>query len=195
LSREPKRFRDDRSRRKTRDEEHHSRDRDYQQKKNYSPQSSYRRRPHDSRQKRYHDNRSSFRRQPSTRTQPKITLEEFLKKQNGYCGPGCPEHLFKCQKRALGRRRQDKNGNWKVECNFIEGEYCEGPNCQFAFCAKRKMRSDGKCSLLKETSNPQKSTWDDELDDDVDPSNSLKSFRFQDKIKKKIRHYDDFDDF
>ncbi|MHC1591249.1 MAG: hypothetical protein ACXQS8_04140 [Candidatus Helarchaeales archaeon] len=196
MSRERKRFSDDRNRRRPGTRDGNPRDGNYQRKNKHSRRGYKERGTHRQRNGKYSSSQASRRREDSKSQLPRMTLEEYLKGRNGMCGPACPDGFFRCQKRALGRKMQDNDGNLVVECNFIEGEYCEGPNCKFSFCARRKMRPDGKCAAYRKSQDTFKSDWDDDNEEhDIDEIESYKSFRVQGRLKKKIKYLDDFDDF
>lgn len=61
------------------------------------------------------------------------------------CAVSCK--LFKCTQNAIVVRK-NKNGNPIVMCRFVPGDdICQGPRCNFAYCAKRKLKPDLTCGL------------------------------------------------
>lgn len=194
MSRDSKRSREGRDTRKQYDSARPQYDKPQPRKKQFSHQTSdARKRPqHQPRGQR--PNPSSRQKTPSAPPKNQ-TIETFLRIQRGNCGPLCPDRAFKCQKRAMGRRYKDVKGRLQVECNFIEDEPCEGPRCQFAFCIKHQLRSNGKCGFYGKKKEKSASKWDEEEQDELTPNKELKNYRFQDKALKKMRKYKDYENY
>jgi len=66
------------------------------------------------------------------------------------CEPTCK--FFRCAKRALVVKYPRPFGGAKnpvkplTFCKWV-GDYCQGPDCQYAFCARKALLPDGTCSL------------------------------------------------
>ncbi|MFX0096211.1 MAG: hypothetical protein ACFE7E_00455 [Candidatus Hodarchaeota archaeon] len=63
--------------------------------------------------------------------------------------------IFKCTQQAIVVRK-DKRGKPIIMCKFVPGEdICQGPRCNFAYCAKRKLKPDLTCGLGLATEKPR----------------------------------------
>ncbi|MHA1232253.1 MAG: hypothetical protein ACTSRP_15835 [Candidatus Helarchaeota archaeon] len=122
-----------------------------------------------------------------------------------YCNPLC--QYLRCQQKAKGRII--RRGNKKfVECKYVEGEFCTGQNCNFAYCVKRSFRSDKKCGQWValqskdkdyEEDEDEDQDYDDMKKDNYNKYGSTKNIkkkytRIRSKALKKIK-YEDYDDF
>ncbi|WEU40610.1 MAG: hypothetical protein OdinLCB4_001370 [Candidatus Odinarchaeum yellowstonii] len=82
----------------------------------------------------------SFKKPFSSKQKTEETTQPLYKK----CSPEC--NLFRCSQRALAVRFE--KGKKIVWCNFVPGgDYCQGPNCNYAICAQHKLRAENTCGL------------------------------------------------
>ena len=97
------------------------------------------------------------------------------------CNPACP--FFRCSQNALMFTKKYVRGRvvTAVMCRLV-GDRCIGYNCQYAYCQKRYLLPDGRCSwALKK----------DEKEEDFlkDLEREEKEFK---KLGKKVKGFDDF---
>ena len=66
--------------------------------------------------------------------------------RNGRCNPLCP--FFRCGKRSLVYTTKYYRGKPRkvAFCRWV-GDHCKGYECQYAYCEKRALLPDGKCSF------------------------------------------------
>ncbi|HIQ03177.1 MAG TPA: hypothetical protein EYH40_02015 [Desulfurococcales archaeon] len=66
--------------------------------------------------------------------------------KDGKCNPLCS--LFRCGKRSLVYTTRYYRGKPRkvAFCRWV-GDYCKGYECQYAYCEKRALLPDGKCSF------------------------------------------------
>ena len=68
------------------------------------------------------------------------------------CNPLCP--FFRCGQKALRVSVEHYRGRpVKVAICSLVGDRCVGTQCRFAYCEKRAMLPDGRCSFAVETSS------------------------------------------
>ncbi len=97
------------------------------------------------------------------------------------CNPACP--FFRCSQNALMFTKKYVKGRviTTVMCRLV-GDKCIGYNCQYAYCQKRYLLPDGRCSwaLRKE-----------EKEEDF-LSDLEREEKEWEKLGKKVKGFDDF---
>ncbi len=91
-----------------------------------------------------------------------------------HCIPTCP--FFRCGRKALLTSR--KLRNLKAMCSWA-GDECKGPLCNYAFCERRLMLTDGFCGLEERREEKRTKSLEEEAEE---LGRSLKSA--QEKLKR-----------
>ena len=78
------------------------------------------------------------------------------------CNPLCP--FFRCSQRALlVQQRVFKGKPQRVAfCRWV-GDYCNGAQCQFAYCDRRALLPDGSCLLAMKSEEIEKNKEKEEI--------------------------------
>lgn len=124
----------------------------------------------------------SFKKPASSNQKAEETSRPVYKK----CSQEC--NFFKCSQRAM-TIRYDK-GKKIVWCNFVPGgDYCQGPNCNYAICAQHKLRAENTCGLYIQKNKQQTSDWAN-----IDEEETWKKqVQLKSKVLKRIKNLSDLE--
>ncbi len=124
----------------------------------------------------------SFKKSVSRNQKPVETTQSTYRK----CSPVC--NLFKCSQRALTIRYE--KGKKIVWCNFVPGgDYCQGPNCNYALCAQHKLRAENTCGLYVQRN---KQTDSDRVNIDEEET-WKKPVQLKSKVLKRLKNLSDLE--
>ncbi|MHA1835334.1 MAG: hypothetical protein ACTSYQ_00130 [Candidatus Odinarchaeia archaeon] len=112
----------------------------------------------------------------------KPDLNDALKPKK--CTPVC--EFFRCSQRAL--KIQNNKGRKVAMCYFVPGgDYCQGANCNYGFCAKHKLKPGNLCGLYVK---PKKKRI--EVNQSEENKDWVGNIQFKNKVLKRIKNKDKF---
>ncbi|ADL18443.1 hypothetical protein ASAC_0035 [Acidilobus saccharovorans 345-15] len=98
------------------------------------------------------------------------------------CNPLCP--FFRCGQRALRVSVEHYRGRpVKVAMCSLVGDRCVGTQCRYAYCEKKAMLPDGRCSFAIESRARQVKSFEEELKEEGElPGLAIKDKRLSDEL-------------